>query len=164
MNIVMQVIRIICLILLAGVVLRYLYLGGLLLFFSFKILVIDPLVARFDREITPTMKFSPGEMVLITENGWGHEDDVSYWVEAIKGSTAVILSLDEYTDYFNAYTGKMDKEPPEYVQKCIEREEQYPVQFITVGALDGVIMRGDWVECQVGYVTLLPVTYLCRID
>jgi hypothetical protein len=90
-------------------------------------------------------KLFPGDIVRITQNAtdsWGRNPIV-----AVAGSTAVVLSLEEYATYIGNYPIGYRDAHLKIVKEWIEAGYQYPFRFLTV--------PHDEEDCFVGAVTCL---------
>jgi hypothetical protein len=115
-------------------------------------------------------KLSPGDIVRITQNAYENDIGSRNPIVAVVGSTAVVLSLEEYaTSIENLLVPERDAYL-KMVKEWIETGYQYPFRFLTVAnqkevplSMNGGIMILDE-YCELGQVILLDERFFEVIE
>jgi hypothetical protein len=104
------------------------------------------------------MKLFTGAKVLVTREGWLNEDCVNMLM-ITKGSSAIIISFEEYQDWYkNAGVEKYYEFPPETVKQWIDEGTHYPVRFISIAPYvpNPIYNPEDFqIHCVIGIISVL---------
>ncbi len=118
-----------------------------------------------------TIKLRPGDKVRVTEDIYRNED-VADLLCAPKGSTATVLSYDEFYGHLRGnWSDDTWAKRPSYVftgltlqKKHIDEGTEYPVRFdIVIQPSEKVSSAGFFVDCKVGDIEVLPAEALEKI-
>ncbi len=112
-----------------------------------------------------TKNLRPGDRVRITQDDEMRIDDIAFVVTATKGSIGIVISQEEYTDFIRRRHWDSDcTDHLAQVKSETEAGRCYPIRIEKFMPYQHDDTPPTYVECQVGYITVLDSGSLKKIE
>jgi hypothetical protein len=106
----------------------------------------------------------PGDKVRITQDDVMRIDDIAFVVIATKGSIGIVIPQEEYSDFIRRRHWDSDcTDHLAWVKLETEAGRCYPIRIDEFMPYQHDDMPPTYVECQVGYITVLDSGSLKKI-